>query len=647
MEIRRQNLKVIAFRAFVVLAFAVLALQSWQLQIVQGGQYLEQADRNRFRLQSIDAPRGVIYDRDGRLLAGNVPSFAVSIVPADLPEEDEEHVFRGLSSLLEIPISARDRDAGGAGTVDWRYLAEEEDYEPEAQLRELLAAGRESPFTPVRVKSNVSRETAFIIEEQRLDLPGVIVEIEPLREYISSTLFAHITGYVGHIPEQQLDSYMGRSDGDYDPNDVVGLTGVELTYESQLRGQKGQRHVEVDVTGRELRTIGSPVAPVPGYNLVLTIDAELQTIVAEALQRGIKKADSDSGVAVAMDPQTGEILAMVSVPSYDANLFVRAISEEDYEQLKEDPGHPLVNHAISGQYPPGSTFKIVTASAGLEEGVVTRNSLLFCPGTIWIPHRFAPDDPELAQPFNCWLKTGHRSISVVEALAQSCDIYFGVMAGGYGEFQGLGQEALYRYAQHFGLGQPTGIDLPAEAEGLAPDATWKRLTYGETWVTGDTYNAAMGQGFVLTTPLQMLNAAASVANGGSLYRPIVVREISDFNGNLVRPFAPHLIRKLPVSSETLELVRAGMRGAVTHGTAMAADLAGVAVAGKTGTAEYPGQRNWQGHLPTHAWFVAFAPFDDPEIALLVFVEGGGEGSTVAVPIAVEILAYYFGLSLTD
>jgi penicillin-binding protein 2 len=647
MQPRQTNIKVIIFRGLVLAAFAVLAFQTWQMQIVQGGEYVEQAERNRFRLQSIDAPRGVIYDRDGRLLAGNVPSFTVSIVPADLPEEDEEYVFQRLSTLLDVPISIRDQRSNGMEEVDRLYLREGDGYEPEPQLMERVQAGRDAPFVPVQVKSNVPRDLAFTMEEERLDLPGVIVEIEPLREYISGTLFAHITGYVGHIPEQGLESYVERRDDDYDPNDVVGLTGVELTYEDQLRGRKGERHVEVDVTGREIQTIGSPVEPVPGHNVVLSIDAELQALVAEALQRGIKEAGSESGVAIAMDPRSGEILAMVSLPSYDPNLFIGGISEEEYSQLSGDPLHPLVNHAISGQYPPGSTFKVVTASAGLEEGIVTRTSLLFCPGTIWIPHRFAPDNPELAQPFNCWLKTGHRSLSMVEAIAQSCDIYFGVLAGGYGEFEGLGQEALHNYGVYFGFGEPTGIDLPGESAGLVPDETWKRLTYGETWVTGDTYNAAIGQGFILTTPLQILNATAAIANGGSLYRPTVVREIRDAEGNVVRPFTPHLVRKLPVSPETIGIVKEGLRAAVAHGTAWAANLGGVAVGGKTGTAEFPGQRDWEGKLPTHAWFTAFAPFDDPEIALVVFVEGGGEGSIVAVPIAAEILSQYFNLPLPE
>ncbi len=647
MQIKERDIRILIFRAFVVAAFALLALQSWRLQIVQGEQYREQSERNRFRLRALDAARGVIYDRNGRLLAGNVPSFAVSIVPADLPDEEEEYVFQRLSTLLDIPVSVDDLETGNVPFAERHPPAGEGEYEPEPQMMERVHAGRATPLIPVRVKSDVPRDIAFIIEEERLELPGVFVETEPLREYISSTLASHVVGYVGHIPEQEVETYLSLPDADYDANDIVGLTGVELTLEDQLRGRKGHRHVEVDVTGREIRTIGTPVEPVPGHNLVLTIDVNLQEVADGALRTGLAAAGSESGAVAAMDPRTGEVLALVSLPSYDNNLFIGGISAEEYARLSEDPRHPLVNHAISGQYPPGSTFKIVTAAAGLEEGIVDRYSLLYCPGTIWIPHRFAPEDPDLAQPFKCWATAGHRALNIVSALVQSCDIYFGELAGGYGEFEGLGHEALADYATLFGLGRPTGIDLPGESSGLVPDATWKRLTYGETWVTGDTYNAAIGQGFILATPLQMLNATATIANGGNLYKPQIIREIRDAGGNVVRPFAPHLIRTLPLSDETVRIIGEGLLGAVAYGTGGEARLPGVAVAGKTGSAEYPGQRDWEGNLPTHAWFTAFAPFDDPQIALVVFIEGGGEGGLVAAPVAAQILSYYFNVPLPE
>lgn len=389
--------------------------------------------------------------------------------------------------------------------------------------------------------------------------------------------------------------------------------------------------------------MGAPIEPQAGHSLILTVDLDLQQAATEALQEGMRRAGSESGVVVAMDPQTGEILALVSLPSYDNNLFIGGISEEDYEALQSDPNHPLVDHALSGLYPPGSAFKPIVATAGLEEGVINRHSTLNCPGTIWLPHRFAPDDPSLAQPFYCWYKPGHGSLNVVGAIAQSCDIFFYKLAGGYQDFPGLGLPMTAYYARLFGFGEPTGIDLPGESSGLIPSEDWKRLTYGESWVTGDTYNMAIGQGYVLVTPLQLLNATAAIANGGTLYRPQVVREVRDAEGQIIRPFQKEIIRQLPVSPENLALIREGMQGAVAWGTARRADLPGITVAGKTGSAEYPGPRDSKGRLPTHAWFTAFAPAEEPEIALVVFLEGGGEGSVTAVPVAAQILAHYFGL----
>jgi penicillin-binding protein 2 len=316
--------------------------------------------------------------------------------------------------------------------------------------------------------------------------------------------------------------------------------------------------------------------------------------------------------------------------------------------VQEDPNRPLVNHAISGQFPPGSTYKIIVASAGLEEEVITPQTRLYCGGILWLPNRFYPEDPSLAQPFYCWIHHdyhgNHGSLAIVSALGQSCDSYFYQVGGG--------EERLGYYAELFGMGSRTGIDLPGEAPGLVPTVRWKRINYSESWVTGDTYNMSIGQGFVLATPLQVLNAAAAIANKGTLYRPQIVREVTDGEGNIIWAFAPDVIRQVPVSAENLDLVRQGMRSAVAGpgATAWTVDVPGIAVAGKTGTAEYFSDRNKdgipdrdrEGNLPTHAWFTAFAPYDDPEIAVLVFVFGGGEGSTTAVPIANDILNHYFG-----
>jgi len=643
MEKRKPDVKITLFRTIIVFLLSLLALQTWRLQIVQGEESQERANRNRFRLVSIPAARGVIYDRQGRLLVRNIPSFIVSIVPADLPPDREEEVIQRLASLLEMPVESQLDSELSSPSQSPHLLGLEQWFRP--GIRDLIEEGRKNPFLPVILAHDVPREVAFLIEEEHLDLPGVMVQIEAQREYIGGPLLSHIIGYVGPIPEEEAESYLERPGSDYEPNDLVGLTGVELTFEEELRGKKGRKHVEVDVAGREVRTVGSAIDPQPGYNLILTIDLDLQKEATEALQEGMTAAGSQSGVVVAMDPQTGEILALVSLPSYDNNLFMGGISFEDYQALQEDPHRPLVDHALTGQYPLGSTFKIIGAAAGLEEGIINRHTIINCPGTIWLPHRFAPEDPSLAQPFHCWWKPGHGSLSVVSAIAQSCDIFFYKLAGGYQDFAGLGLPTLAYYARLFGLGSPTGIDLPGENEGLIPSEDWKRLTYGETWVTGDTYNMAIGQGYILATPLQILNASAAVANGGTLYRPQIVREVRDAEGKIVRPFRKEVIRQLPIAPENLALVREGMRAAVVWGTAWKANLPGVAVAGKTGSAEYPGPRDREGKLPTHAWFVAYAPVEDPEIALVVFIEGGGEGSVTAVPVAARILAGYFDLSL--
>jgi penicillin-binding protein 2 len=358
-----------------------------------------------------------------------------------------------------------------------------------------------------------------------------------------------------------------------------------------------------------------------------------------------------------MNPQTGEILGMVSLPSYDNNEFSGGISPEALQELQENPYRPLVNHAISGMFPPGSTFKIVVASGALEEELITTSTRYHCGGILWLPNRFYPEDPSLAQPFYCWIYHDfhghHGSLSVVSALGQSCDIFFYQVGGGYrDQFEGLGEDRLGQYAELFGFGTQSGIDLPAEAPGLVPTVKWKRVNYSESWVTGDTYNMSIGQGFVLATPLQVLTSAATIANGGTLYRPQLVSEIVDSEGNVVRAFSPDVIRQVPVSAENLEIVRQGMRAAVAGAgaTAWGIDVPGIAVAGKTGTAEFFVDRNKdglpdrdrEGNLPTHAWFTAFAPYENPEIAVVVFVYGGGEGSAGAVPVANEILNHYFG-----
>jgi penicillin-binding protein 2 len=620
-------------RLALILLFGGLTLRLWRLQIVEADRYRAWADQNRFRLVSTGAPRGVIYDRQGRILARNIPSFSAEIVPAYLPQDSGPR-RQALARLAELLCSSPEADSPKA---DCSLSV--------ASLEDLLEDATLAPFRPVVVAQDIDQDTAFIITEEHLNLPGVHLRITPIRQYMEGPLTAHILGYVGRIPAENVKEYLALG---YDPHlDRVGLTGVEYTLEEKLKGRKGQKYIEVDVAGREMRTVGVVQGADPGHNLILALDLELQRATEEALKAGMAEVESTSGSAIVLNPQTGEVLALVALPNYDNNLFAGGISVQDYKRLAEDPEHPLVNHAIGGQYPPGSIMKPIVASAGLGAGVISLQNRLGCQGTLWLPNRYLPDDPEMAQPFFCWLRRGHGALNIVEALAQSCDIFFYQLGGGFGEFQGIGLERLAEYAGRFGLGQPSGIALTGETAGLVPTSKWKRLNYAESWTTGDTYNISIGQGFILATPLQMVNATAVVANGGTLYRPQIVYEVRTADGRLARPFRPEVIRQVGVSPQHMELVREGLRGAVAWGTARRADLSEVTVAGKTGTAEFPGPRDEEGNLPTHAWFTAFAPYEEPEIALVVFVAGGGEGSSTAVPIAADILRHYFGLNPAD
>jgi penicillin-binding protein 2 len=642
----RYQVRIIAYGLFVLFAFALLATRLYQLQIVRGDEFRLWADENRFRLVPLEAIRGIVYDRQGTLLVRNVPNFTVTLVPAYLPDDPaaEEAVFQRLSELLALPAT---RDSTQEIARELGLSAEEIAAMGLRSIQEIVDEVRYwAPYRPLVLKRNVERDVVFQIEETHLDLPGVLVETEPARQYPYGELISHLMGYVGPIPADQLEAYEAQG---YNANeDEVGLIGAEAAFEEQLRGNKGEKYVEVDVAGREVRTVVE-VPPTPGRSLRLTIDLALQEKMTEILQWGLEQAGAEIGVAIAMNPQTGEIRGMVSLPAYDNNLFTGGISVADYRRLSEDPRRPLINYAISGRHPPGSTFKIIPATAALQEGVISRSTQVNCQGTLWLPDLRFPDDPERGQKFYCWiheLGRGHGNVNIISGIAHSCDIYFYWVGGGFlDEFEGLGLDRLVEYAHLFGLGELTGIDLPGENPGLVPTAKWKRLNYSEGWVTGDTYNMSIGQGYVLATPLQMLNATAAVANGGTLYRPQILYQVLDDEGNVIQDFTPEVIRQLPIEPQHLATVAEGMEAATVWGSAPGAYLDTVRVAGKTGTAEFYDPNippDKQGNLPTHAWFTAFAPVQAPEIALVVFVYNGGEGTTTAVPIATEIMRYYFG-----
>ena len=634
----------VALLGMLILAiFAVYGLRLWNLQFVQGETYRARADQQRLRIVDIFAPRGLVYDRNGAPLVHNVPSFNVVVVPAYLPEEpeEEEAVLTRLATLLDVPYATAEvgEDQGGD--------------EPPAGVRELVdGVDYAARYSPLAIERGVERDTALLVAQEAMALPGVFVQIERQRDYVYGPLVSQLLGYLLPVPGEEEERYIELG---YDPaTDRVGAAGVEATYEDLLRGSKGRHLIEEDVLGREIRVVAEQAQPVPGNSVYLSLDVELQQFAEDALRRSMERdiVDSSRGVVIVMNPQTGEILAMVSLPTYDNNLFAEGISARDLQRLSEDPHRPMLNHAISDLLPPGSIFKVVVATGALQDAVITPRTQFNCAGTMVIPDKFAPDDASRAQPFYCWNRGGHGWLDLVGGIAHSCDIFFYKVGGGFQEvnFEGLGVERIAHYAELFGLGEPTGVELPADFGGLVPTADWKRLTYSESWTTGDTYILSIGQGFLLVTPLAMLNVFNAVANGGNLYRPRIVHHVANAEGEVVEPFEPGLIRALPVEAEHLAVVRQGMEGAVLYGTAPKAQIEGVRVAGKTGTAQYCddiaidlGICGEGLQMPEHAWFAAFAPVDDPQVSVIVFVYGGGEGTVAGVPVAHDILRYYFGL----
>jgi len=675
-SLRRGRDRLLLLKLLVGIVPLILIGRLWYLQMVRGENYRVLADRNRFREVDVAAPRGVIYDRYGQILARNRPSFSVVIVPADLPE-DPTAVLDRLNGLLTQPIPtpgpSPTSQPGASSTSETapqskaKSVLEIPDRQPWAmsrpEIEKAIDDGRiGGAYRPVAIANHLRQDTAFLIAQDAVNLPGIGVVLEPIRDYPSGTLTSQVIGYMGHVPEEQVTEYEAQG---YPANAQVGLTGLEYSFEKELRGTSGRQTIEVDVNGRKVRTIGEPVPAVPGRNVVSTLDLGLQREAAAALQEALDNSSgftkATQGTVIALNPRNGAILAMVSLPSYDNNLFAKGITNEAWNALTSDPDRPLFDRAIGGQYPPGSTFKIVVASSGLQEGTIGLRTRLgdgfdgVNDGVIWLPNEYFPFDRTKDQPFYSWIHKygyGHGLVTIRDALAISDDIFFYQLGGGYRDFRGIGPQLVGQYAKSFGLGQPTGIDLPGESRGLVPTPKWKRVNYAENWLTGDTYNISIGQGYILATPLQMANATAAIANRGYLYRPQLVDHISDAEGNVIRSLEPDLIREVPVNPAHLDTVREGMYGAVNwpQGTATKVRVPNVTVAGKTGTAEFyrddnhdlKPDRDEKGNLPTHAWFTAFAPYVDPEIVVTVFVANGGEGSGVAAPIATRVLQEYFG-----
>ena len=494
------------------------------------------------------------------------------------------------------------------------------------EIRERLKSSkRRAPFKPVKIKPDIEWNELALLESNRVHLPGLLVDVNPKRTYNYGTLASHLIGYLGEVDENELRQ---SRDAPYRMGALIGKYGVEFQWEADLRGTDGGQQIEVDAMGREIRPLRS-VESFPGNNVVLTIDLELQQVAEEAFQ-------DKSGALIAMDPRNGRILAMVSKPGFDPDLFARNISAEEWKALMENPFHPLQNKGIQGQYPPGSVFKIVTALAGLESGALTPDTAFNCTGAFSFGNR----------DFRCWKEGGHGRIDLRRAIVESCDTYF------YQAGLKIGVDTIARYAEEFGLGRKTGISLPHERPGIVPSSSWKRRKLGVPWYTGETLSFAVGQGYLNVTPLQQVTFMSAVANGGKLYLPQVVERVEDMSGKVLREYPPVETGRAHVSESSLRFIREALTGAVNepHGTGSVCALKDVLVAGKTGTAQVVKMaQDWKKgdaqRMPLkhrdHAWFAAFAPVEAPRIAVIVLAEHGGFGAAAAAPIAKQVFEKFF------
>jgi len=578
----------IAVGLVVAFLMSVLTVRLWDLQVVQGSHYRSLAEDNRLLRIPVPADRGIILDRNGKVLVRNIPGFAVSVVPVDVPRASEADIAFRLARLL-----GRDGAEVAKAIADQRVR---------------------NPYEPVKISTQpVSRDVALLLAERAEIYPGVRIDAESIREYVEGPLYSPIIGYTGPITSDELEKLIDQG---YLPTDQIGRTGLEWEYEQYLRGQYGWREIERDASQREIKTL-SQTPPSPGGNVVLTIDDRLQHLLANELNAGVNADAFTQAVAIAMNPQNGEILAMVSTPAYDNNVFVRGITQPELDALNKDDRHPLVNKAVGEIYPPGSTFKMVTGLAALTAGTATRNTVvnvsslsINVSGTSFFDWRV------------------HGPLNFVDGYAHSSDIYFYTLAGGspLSSVQGVGPENIAKYGRMLGFGAPTGIDLPGEASGIMPDPEWKLQTLGEPWSIGNTYHEAIGQGFVAVTPIQLLNAYAAVANGGTLYVPHLLKAVDDAQGNAIVTKQPEVLRKLAMNPDDLRTIREGARKVVTSNHAPMPN-AKLWIAGKTGTAEFglSSGRDSAGRnrLGFHNWFVSFLPQQDntdptAKIAMVVF-----------------------------
>ncbi|PKO07463.1 MAG: penicillin-binding protein 2 [Chloroflexi bacterium HGW-Chloroflexi-3] len=685
-QFRVHKWRVIVFFIVMTAVLSFYVYRLFSLQVIEGAAFLDQANENRIREISESTQRGIIYDRNGFVLARNIASYNVVITPAFLPDVDTynpngdmQRIYRELSALIDIPVTT--------GNIDDEEAIK--NFTPcynDFGLKEIVYIGdTNAPFSPVQVKCDIDPETAMVIREKKSDWPGVDIEIVAVRDYPTGELTSEVIGFLGPIPASQVDYYEDL--GFVANRDKVGYAGVEQYLDENLLGTNGKRVVEVDGAGQLIRDLEVPITAVPGNNIKLTIDTRLQAAAKTALLANMQRYNLLKGVekynvgaVIAMNPKTGEILALVSYPTFENNRLARIIPAYYYNQLQLDPRKPLFNHAISAEHPPGSVFKLAPAVGILNENVVRPETTVFDPGKITILEQFSPNDPGRQRDYVCYTYkdtgAGHGTVDFIRGVALSCDVYFYKVGGGYGDEVpvGLNIWRIGEYSKALGYGEITGIELPGEMKGLIPDPTWKRINVGENWSTGDTYIATMGQGYVLSTPIQVLVSFATIANDGIMMKPTLVKEILDAEGNVIQPFTPIQIRDITkdpviqvydenfrttgelktVEPWVIEKTQEALREVVVDGTStLIFEGETVPSAGKTGTAEYcdniAQEKNicFPGSWPAHAWYVGYAPYDDPEIAVVVFVYDGDEGAVLSGPVVRDILETYFALKAVD
>jgi|CXWL01.1.fsa_nt_gi penicillin-binding protein 2 len=594
-DLRDLQRRLVLLKVAIGCCLLLLGLRVWQLEVKEGAYYRELSEDNRTRLVTVEPARGLIYDRNGIVLANNVPSFSLYATLEDV--KDRDRVIRRIVDLIGLD---------------------------ESVLRKKFSE-RGSQLIPRKLKDGLTLREAALVESHRLDLPGVMIQAESKRNYPAGVAAAHALGYVGEISSEQLDK---QENQELHQGSIVGQYGVEKTYDRFLRGHSGTRIIEVDARGHEKRIVSTD-KPDSGDDIYLTIDLRLQRLAEQLL-------GEETGAIVAIDPTSGEVLALASRPTFDPNTMSRELLAKQWDEIVRNPDRPLTNRATQGQYPPGSTFKIVMAVAALESKAVTPASRVHCAGVY----------PFGKRVFKDWKTGGHGSVDMMQALIHSCDVYFYTMG------QRLGINTIASFSEQFGLGRETGIELPSERLGTVPSTSWKERVRHEQWYPGETISVAIGQGYLTVTPIQMAHVIATVANNGLAVRPRLVRSVMERATGRQQELPMVEVGRLSVQQETLDLIREGLKGVVAQGTGTRAKSSLVSIAGKTGTAQSSGFRQEHGKetpkkFRDHAWFVCYAPTDSPRIAVSVIVEHMGHGGSVSAPLARELIEAFIQMNPTD